>query len=207
VSFRAVIFDLGGVVVGSPLHAIAAYERDTGIPAGSINRIVVATGPGGAWSRLERGELTLDAFYPAFEADCDAHGCRISARTMMGLVAESTLPRPAMLEAIRRIRAAGLLAAAVTNNWVTQDEGMGVLRPFFDVYIESAVVGIRKPDPRIFHLACEELGIGPRQVVFLDDIGSNLKSARELGMTTIKVVEPEAALGELEALLGLRLRA
>ena len=206
-SYRAVIFDLGGVVVGSPLHAIASYERDTGIPAGSINRIVVATGPGGAWSRLERGELTLDDFYPAFEADCDAHGCRISARTMMGLVAESTLPRPAMLEAIRRIRVAGLLAAAVTNNWVTEDEGMGVLRPFFDVYVESAVVGIRKPDPRIFHLACEQLGVVPRQVVFLDDIGSNLKSARELGMTTIKVVDPEEALAELESALGLPLRA
>ena len=206
-SYRAVIFDLGGVVVGSPLHAIAAYERDTGIPAGSINRIVVATGPGGAWSRLERGELTLDSFYPAFEADCDAHGCRISARTMMGLVAESTLPRPAMLEAIRRIRAAGLLAAAVTNNWVTEDEGMGMLRPFFDVYVESAVVGIRKPDPRIFHLACDKLGVTPPEVVFLDDIGSNLKSARELGMTTIKVVDPDTALAELESVLGLALRA
>ena len=205
-SYRAVIFDLGGVVVGSPLHAIAAYERDTGIAEGSINRIVVATGPGGAWSRLERGELTLEAFYPAFEADCDAYGCRISARTMMGLVAESTQPRPAMLEAIRRIRAYGLLAAAVTNNWVTEEEGTRVLRPFFDVFIESAVVGIRKPDPRIFLLACGELGAEPAEVVVLDDIGSNLKSARELGMTTIKVVDPDTALAELESVLELALR-
>lgn len=205
-SYRAVIFDLGGVVVGSPLHAIAAYERDNGIPAGSINRIVVATGSGGAWSRLERGELTLEPFYPAFEADCAAHGCRVSARTMMGMVAESTLPRPAMLEAIRRIRAHGLLAAAVTNNWVTEDEGTRVLKPFFDVFIESAVVGIRKPDPRIFLLACDELGAAPAEVVFLDDIGSNLKSARELGMTTIKVVDPDAALAEIESTLGLPLR-
>ena len=58
-SYRAVIFDLGGVVVGSPLHAIAAYERDAGIPRGLINRVVVDTAPAGAWSRLERGELTL----------------------------------------------------------------------------------------------------------------------------------------------------
>jgi putative hydrolase of the HAD superfamily len=206
VSYRAVIFDLGGVVVGSPLHAIAAYERDTGIPAGAINTIVVSTGPGGAWSRLERGELTLEAFYPAFEADCEAHGCRISARTMMGLVAQSIEPRPAMLEAIRRIRAYGLLAAAVTNNWVTEDQRNDLLRPFFDVFIESAVVGIRKPDPRIFLLACDELGAEPSNVVFLDDIGSNLKTARELGMTTIKVVDADTALAELESVLGVPLR-
>jgi epoxide hydrolase-like predicted phosphatase len=111
-----------------------------------------------------------------------------------------------MIEAIRRIRAHGLLAAAVTNNWVTEDEGMGILRPYFDVYVESAVVGMRKPDPRIFLLACEKLGVQPAEAVFLDDIGSNLKSARELGMTTIKVVDPDAALAELEAVLGLPLR-
>src|SRR5437899_7628103 len=130
--YRAVIFDLGGVVVGSPLEAIAAYERSLGIPAGFINRVVVATGPAGAWSRLERGELTLEGFYPAFEADCDAAGCRLSARELMRLVTESTEPRPAMLEAIRCIRERGLLTAAVTNNWITEDGEAGVLRPYFD---------------------------------------------------------------------------
>src|SRR2546426_8837210 len=100
--YRAVIFDLGGVVVGSPLEAIAAYERSLGIPAGFINRVVVATGPAGAWSRLERGELTLEAFYPAFERDCATAGCSIAARALMASVAAATVPRPAMLEAIRR---------------------------------------------------------------------------------------------------------
>src|SRR5437867_12714741 len=102
--YRGVLFDLGGVVVGSPLEAIAAYEGEHGIPTGSINRIVVATGAGGAWSRLERGELTLEAFYPAFDADCAGAGCRIAARELMALVAAATTPRPAMLAAVRRIR-------------------------------------------------------------------------------------------------------
>jgi len=205
--YRAVLFDLGGVVVGSPLEAIARYEAELGLERNAINHVVVRTGPDGAWSRLERGELTLDAFYPAFEADCSAAGAHISAREMMTRVAVATAPRPAMLEAIRRIRAAGMLAGAITNNWITEDQGAGVLRDHFDAFVESAVVGIRKPDPRIYHLACEQLGVVPAEAVFLDDIGGNLKAARELGMTTIRVAVPDAALAELEALLGLALRA
>jgi len=204
--YRAVLFDIGGVVVGSPLHAIAAYEREHGIAAGSINRIVVTAGAAGGWSRLERGELTLEQFYPEFERDCEAAGCRISARVLMTRVAESTVPRPAMVEAIRRIRARGLLAAAVTNNWLTEDGGSSALRAEFDAFIESAALGLRKPDPRIFEIACETLGVAAGEAVFLDDIGANLKSARALGMTTIKVADPETALGELEAVLGFPVR-
>lgn len=199
---RAVLFDLGGVVVGSPLHAIAAYEREHDIPAGVINRVVVDTAPIGAWSRLERGELTLEQFYPAFDADCAAAGHTISAREMMLRVAEYVAPRPAMLDAIRCIRARGLLVGAITNNWVVEEGGTNALRPHFDVFIESAVVGIRKPDPRIFHLACEELGVAPHESVFLDDIGLNLKAARALGMTTIKVERVDVALAELQGVLG-----
>ncbi len=205
-SYRAVFFDLGGVVVGSPLHAIAAYECDEDIPPGFINRVVVDTAPSGAWSRLERGELMLEEFYPAFDADCAAAGRAISARDLMGRVAQAVEPRPAMLGAIARIRARGLLAGAITNNWVAEEGGTGVLRPHFDAFIESAVVGVRKPDPRIFHLACDELGVAPDDAVFLDDIGINLKTARALGMSTIKVDEVDVALAELQELLGFPLR-
>src|SRR5437773_3563828 len=204
--YRAVLFDLGGVVVGSPLEAIARFEAEQGIPAGFVNRVVVATGAAGAWSRLERGELTLEACYPAFERDCAAAGHAIDARAMMARVAEVTVPRPAMLEAIRRIRARGLLVAAVTNNWITEDEGTGVLRSHFDAFVESAVAGVRKPDPRIYELACAELRIEPPEAVMLDDIGANLKTARALGMATIRVGDPDAALGKLGELLGFPLR-
>jgi len=204
--FRAVLFDLGGVVVGSPLHAIARYERELGLPAGAINRVVVATAPHGAWSRLERGELGLDAFYGAFEADCGAAGHAIDARELMVRVAAATVPHAGMLTAIRRLRAAGLRTAAVTNNWITEDEGTGVLRPHFDAFIESATTGLRKPDPRIFELACRTVDVPPSACVFLDDIGMNLKAAKAVGMTTIKVDDPDAALDELAALVALPLR-
>lgn len=202
-SISAVIFDLGGVVLGSPLHAIAAYERDRGIPDGFVNRVVADTAPSGAWSRLERGELALEAFYPAFEADCAEAGREISAREMMTRMQAASLPRPRMLAAIGTIRRRGLKTAALTNNWVSENPGSGTagLRELFDVFVESSVVGLRKPDPRIYELACSELGVAPTEAVFLDDIGSNLKTARALGMQTLKVTDAEAALSELETIL------
>ena len=209
---RAVIFDLGGVVLGSPLHAIAAYERELGLPANAVNRVVAATAPHGAWSRLERGELSMEAFYTAFEADCAAAGHRLSAREMMARMSAAARPRPSMLRAIGTIREAGLLTAALTNNWAhaepgsaVVDDGTRALREHFDVFVESSVEGLRKPDPRIYSLACDRLGIEPPEAAFLDDIGANLKPARELGMHTIRVTEPEQALRELEAVIGLTL--
>jgi epoxide hydrolase-like predicted phosphatase len=205
VNLRAVIFDLGGVILDSPLHAIARFERDRDIESGAINRIVVATGHGGAWARLERGELSMEDFFEAFEADCSAAGWRLSARELMERIGETAAPRPRMLEAVRRIRASGLCAAALTNNWVGDEAGTDTLKPHFDVFVESSVLRLRKPDPRIYHHACEAIGIQPSEAVFLDDIGRNLKTARELGMTTIKVDDPDQALRDLEQLLGLEL--
>ena len=206
-SFRAVIFDLGGVVLDSPLHAIAAYERELGIPAGFVNRVVVDTGPGGAWSRLERGELSRRAFEDAFEAECRNAGHALSAATMMERIALCG-PRPRMLEAITRIRSSGRQVAALTNNWAHEDGGgseTDVLRERFDVFVESSKLGLRTPDPRIYEHVCNALEILPSEAVFLDDIGRNLKTARELGMTTIKVETEERALEELARHLQLAL--
>jgi putative hydrolase of the HAD superfamily len=203
-ALRAVIFDLGGVVVGSPLRAIAEYERELGIPAGFVNRLVVSTGPGGAWSRLERGELALDAFYALFDREAAEAGGRLSSRAMMERIHAAAQPRPRMLAAIRRIRERGLRTSALTNNWVgeTGPSSADRLGEHFDAVVESSVVGLRKPDPRIYELACRQLAVEPRQAVFLDDIGGNLKPARALGMTTIRVDDPEAALAELSRVLG-----
>jgi len=205
-SHRAVIFDLGGVILGSPLHAIADFEREREIESGFINRVVVSTGPGGAWSRLERGELAMEDFFTEFERDCGAAGGRLSARELMERIGEVAEPRPRMLEAVRRIRARGLFAAALTNNWIGEEEGTDALKPHFDVFVESSVVRLRKPDPRIYRHCCAELDVSPELAIFLDDIGGNLKAARALGMATIKVDDHEQALDELEELLGFDLR-
>jgi epoxide hydrolase-like predicted phosphatase len=124
----------------------------------------------------------------------------------MTYIAEATVPRPRMLAAIDTLRARKLKVGALTNNWVQEGRRVAEdLKSHFDVFVESAVVGMRKPDPRIYELTCRQLGVAPARAAFLDDIGANLKAARALGMTTIRVADPDEALRELGALVGVEL--
>jgi len=210
VRWRAVIFDLGGVVLPSPLDTFRAYEARHGLPHRFLSEVVLAGGDGGAWSRFERGELGPDEFAAAFERECAAAGGQVDVTALLGEVATGAGPRPAMLAALRAIRAHSLRTAALTNNW-RADDGAAIGRRHsdlfdaFDVVVESAVEGLRKPDPRIYELTCERLDVAPGDAVFLDDLGVNLKPARALGMATIKVADPDVALDELAEVLGFAL--
>ena len=208
--WRAVIFDLGGVVLPSPLDTFRAYEARHGLPHRFLSEVVIAGGDDGAWSRFERGELDPAGFAGAFERECAAAGGQVDVTALLAEVATGAGPRPAMLAALRAIRAHGLRTAALTNNWRADDgAGTGARRTdlfdAFDVVVESAVEGVRKPDPRIYELTCARLDVAPHEAVFLDDLGVNLKPARALGMATIKVADPDAALHELAGLPGFAL--
>lgn len=200
--FDGVIFDLGGVVCESPLHVIADHERRNGIPAGTVNRTVMETGSDGAWARRERGELDLVAFCEAFGAECAARGADLDVAELMARIDREAVPRPAMVDAVQRVSESGRSVAALTNNWIPLSDG--ALTGLFDVVVESSVEGVRKPDPAIYRIVLERLATPAERTVFLDDIGGNLKPARAMGMTTIKVVDPEAALDELWTVLGLQ---
>lgn len=207
-SYAAVVFDLGGVVFPSPFDAWAAYEGERSLPVGFIRTVVATSGEQGAWARHERGEVSFDEFCAAFEAECAAsapEGARVSGVEVMARLAGGWDARPAMVTAIERVRGAGLRTGALTNNWVgpVGDDGrVEHLAPLFDAVVESAVEGLRKPDPRMYLLVCERLDVEPHETVFLDDLGVNLKPARQLGMTTIKVTDPGDALAELASVLG-----
>jgi putative hydrolase of the HAD superfamily len=201
---RAVVFDLGGVILDSPLDTFLRWEGEQGLSPGVLGRVVVESGPSGAWSRLERGELTLAGFCEAFDVELAAAGVRVSSAELMAEVARTSRVRPVMLAALASLRTRGLKLGALTNNWPWGIDGdpLEPLRREFDAFVESYKVGLRKPDPRIYELVCRELSVTPPEAVFLDDIGVNLKSARALGMTTIKVKDPVAALDELERVLS-----
>ena len=210
---RAALFDFGGVILASPFEAFADYERARGLPESFIRGLNATNPDANAWARLERNEVSFDEFCTLFEAEADAAGHHIDARDMLALISGDV--RPAMVEAVRRCKKSGLLIGMLTNNWVSLDardpaitavpERAEVLE-LFDVIIESSKVGVRKPDPRFYELACEALAIEPSEAVFLDDLGINLKPARAMGMTTIKVTDPEAAITELESVVGFPLR-
>ncbi len=197
--FQAVIFDLGGVVFPSPFDVFAEHERAAGLPDRFIRTVVSESADHGAWARFERSELSFADFCTAFEAECAAAGGTVDAAALMGAIGAGFAPRPEMVTAIGRLRDTNYRIAALTNNWVAQRDrseiGPGAIE--FDTVVESAVEGIRKPDPAIYHLVCQRLEVIPDACVFLDDLGVNLKPARAMGMTTIKVVDPRAALAEL----------
>jgi putative hydrolase of the HAD superfamily len=206
VRFEVVLFDLGGVVFGSPLQAIADYERAAGLARGALGRVIAGGGESGAWSRLETGELRIPEFHAEFARECRAAGLEVDPRALFEAIARESAPRPRMLAALARIRARGLRTAALTNDWAPED-GIGPqlteqVGPHFDAIFRSSVLGMRKPEPRIYRHVCGALQVEASRVVFLDDIGANLKSARALGMHTIRVVGPDAALQELGEVLG-----
>jgi putative hydrolase of the HAD superfamily len=209
VHIAAVVFDLGGVVMPSPIDVFRAYETRVGLPHRFISEVVLAGGDDGAFSRLERGELTMDEFTDEFAAECARAGATVDVAELFAEVHAGSAPHPEMLAAIASLRDVGLKVGALTNNWRADTDGAPApsvgaspLGGVFDVVVESAVVGLRKPDPLIYELVCDRLGVTPPETVFLDDLGANLKPARALGMTTIKVTDTKSALIELEAVLG-----
>ena len=203
------IFDLGGVVFPSPFDAFDAYERDAGLPERVVRRVIAESSETGAWARFERSELTFPEFCTALEDEFRAAGATVDVAVLMQGVTVGFAPRPEMTRAIGRLRDEGLRVGALTNNWA--QPGDRTLREPVDLgfhtVVESAVEGIRKPDPRIYELVCERLEVTPDGCVFLDDLGINLKPARAMGMTTIKVIDPLDALVELGEHLDLDLVA
>jgi putative hydrolase of the HAD superfamily len=207
----AVVFDLGGVITESPLHAFTAYEREAGLPEGLIRRLNSTEPDTNAWARFERNELDVAGFSAAFEAEALAAGYRVeAARVLAALRGEL---RPEMVAAVHRLKRAGLPLGLLSNN-VAPMERTGELSEqlgLFDTVVESSVEGVRKPEPEIYSLALTRLSqavgrsIAAEDCVYVDDLGINLKPARALGFRTIKVVEPAGALAELSELVGFRL--
>ncbi len=211
-AIRATFWDFGGVVLSSPFEAFNTYEAAHGLPTDFI-RGVNATNPDtNAWAQFERNQVTFEEFCDLFEEECRALGHEMRARDMLPLLLGEI--RPTMVEAIRRCRDHGLVTACLTNNWVSYEErdgervlpGRDEVMTLFHHVVESSKVGARKPDQRFYELACDLAGVEPAEVVFLDDLGVNLKPAKAMGMTTIKVGDPDVALAELEQVVGLTLR-
>jgi putative hydrolase of the HAD superfamily len=207
----AVIFDLGGVLTESPMHAFAAYEAEAGLPEGLIRQLNSTDPDTNAWARFERNELDVAGFSAAFEAEAAVLGHRVeAARVLEALRGEL---RPSMVAAVRRLREADLPLGLLSNNVAPMERTgpLGELLDLFDAVVESSTEGVRKPEPEIYRRALTRLSdavgrpIEAADCAYLDDLGINLKPARALGFATIKVVEPAAALAELSELVGFRL--
>lgn len=209
-SFRAVFWDFGGVILSSPFDAFLQYEAQKGLPEGFL-RSVNATNPdANAWALLERNEVSPRDFNELFLAESTALGHPVPGADVLQLLAGEI--RPAMVQALDTVKAAGYAMACLTNNVVGGDgatperrQAVAAVMARFDAVIESSKVGCRKPETRFYEIACETLQVSPHECVFLDDLGVNLKPAAAMGMHTIKVINPDDALAALSAALQLSL--
>jgi putative hydrolase of the HAD superfamily len=198
----AIIFDWGGVLQPLPGEAyIAAWERRLDLAPGVLAEVLW----GGVWRQLEVGAITNGEYIRQVADGLGLPGAEAAERFTAEFYRVVRLD-PRVVAAVRALRGR-YRVALLTNAFPGADEmfrekhGYGV-HDEFDVYVNSADVGLRKPDPAIYRLVLERLGVGPRQAAFLDDSPINVEAAGKLGIHAIHFAGPAMALGELEALIG-----
>lgn len=209
--YRAVLWDFGGVLTSSPFDAFNRYEVAHGLPRDFIRGVNAVNHTDNAWARFESSRIGVDEFDVAFAVETAAAGHRVPGRDVIGLLGGDVRPR--MVRVLERCKR-DYQVVCLTNNAnagtgagmsssARQAADVGAVMALFDTVIESSKEGIRKPDPRIYELACTRMQVQPTEVVYLDDLGINLRPAREMGMTTVKVVSEDQAIADLGKILGI----
>ena len=201
--YKAIIWDFGGVITSSPFEAFNQFEEANGLPKDIIRTINSENPDTNAWAKFESNSITIDVFNDLFLKEAKAKGLDIKGRDIIKLLKGSI--RKNMVSFLRELKSDFKLGC-ITNNVKSSSEENNdnetkEAMSLFDHIIESSIVGIRKPNPEIYMMSCDALKVSPDQCIYLDDLGINLKPAIELGMTTIKVIQPEDAIQEVRNLL------
>ena len=211
---KAVFWDFGGVITSSPFEAFNKFEIDNNLPADFLRQVNSTNPNDNAWAKLERSEVNLEEFDLLFEEESNNLGHAVKGKEVIALLQGQI--RPEMIKALQTIRG-NLIQACLTNNIRSLKEEAfeegnvsvsgkhDVIMDLFDFVIESSKVNLRKPDPAFYKMACEKASIEPSEAVFLDDLGINLKPAKNLGMKTIKVINSTDALQELQKLISIKI--
>ena len=207
---RAVFWDFGGVITTSPFDSFNIYEESKNLPKDLIRTINSTNPDNNAWAKLERSEIDQEEFDSLFEVESQQFGHSVPGKQVLALLKGQI--RPEMVKALREIKDK-LIQGCLTNNiQSTEDRELEMdnaanlgthkeIMGLFDFVFESSKENVRKPDPKFYQLACKRGKVNPNEVIFLDDLGINLKPAKALGMSTIKVVKAEDALKDLQDLL------
>ncbi len=210
---KAVLWDFGGVITSSPFEAFNKFEVEKKIPVDFIRQINAENHETNAWAKLESSEINLNEFDRLFRLESSAKGHEISGKEVINLLSGEI--RPEMVSVLKKLKE-NFIVGCITNN-VNAGQGPGMARSKrkhdaieevmsnFEFIIESSKVGVRKPDPKIYKLACQLASVSPTECLYLDDLGINLKPAKAMGMRTIKVLSPDQAIVELERNLGITL--
>ncbi|MCH9671827.1 MAG: HAD-IA family hydrolase [Gammaproteobacteria bacterium] len=206
---KAIFWDFGGVILTSPFDAFRRYEEQRGLPADFLRSVNARNPDSNAWAQFERNDVSAEEFCRLFEQESAVLGHAVPGEDVLALLSGDV--REEMVDALVKLKPQYALAC-LTNN-VRKGDGPGMastaeranriaeVMTLFDHIVESSKVGVRKPEPKFYEMACEMAGVSAAQVVFLDDLGVNLKPARAMGMQTIKVLGPQQALRDLGQIL------
>jgi len=207
-TIKTIIFDFGGVVTNSPIEGFKKLEDTYGYAKGLITSINMNNPNNNAWAQSERGEINIDTFLSQFEKEALEIGQKINANEILMQLYGSL--RPIMVNKIISLAKSKKYKLICLTNVLKgikkfmpkeREEAVNDILSYFDVIYESYKIGMRKPESRIYEYIIENLAIIPNEAVFLDDLGMNLKTAKKLGINTIKVVDPEESIKELDLLL------
>ena len=211
-SIEAILWDFGGVFTTSPFEAFNRFEAAHNLPKDFIRRVNSTNPTTNAWAQFESNAITAEQFDQLFERESESLGHAVRGVRVLELLSGELRPR--MVSVLKKCKE-HFKVGCITNN-MKSGEGPSMARDeakaaasqsvmaLFDVIVESSVEGVRKPNPRIYEIACDRMGVGPDGCGFLDDLGINLKPAKALGMTTIKVIEEDQAIKDLEKATGIR---
>ncbi|MBC83440.1 MAG: HAD family hydrolase [Acidimicrobiaceae bacterium] len=208
--FKAVLFDFGGVITTSPFDAFSAYENEIKAPQGFIRKINSTNPDSNAWAKFERNDISKKEFKRLFEIEASHFGQSIDADRVLKCL-ETTI-RPKMVQLVKDLSSHYIVGILTNNLQENTDKNndkkagptghISSVSSYVDGIFESSKLGVRKPEPKFYKIACNILNVEPTDCVFLDDLGINLKPAKKMGMTTIKVVNEEQALRDIRFVLN-----
>jgi putative hydrolase of the HAD superfamily len=206
---RAVISDFGGVLTSPLMSFFARFQDDSGIPLEALGKAMarIAQEQGAhPLFELEKGKLTEARFVELLEG---AVGAELGRQVRLHGLAESYWSdmdtNDAMVDYLRGLRDDGIRLALLTNNvreWEPRWRAMVPVDELFEVVVDSANVGMRKPDPEIYELTLHRLELDPPQCVFVDDIEVNCQAAERLGMRAVWFRDTDQAIADIDAALG-----
>ena len=207
-NYKAVIWDFGGVITSSPFEAFNKFELDNNLPKDIIRTINSENPDDNAWAKFERNDIDINEFDTLFSKEADKKGFQISGKQVVKLLSGDI--RKPMVDFLLSLKENYKLGCITNNIQNSKDDKVNHLNQasqvmkIFDHIIESSRVGLRKPDPKIYYMSCDALGVRPEECIYLDDLGINLKPARKIGMTTIKVIDPNEAINEVKKYLQIK---
>jgi len=207
-SVKAIFFDFGGVITDSPFEAFNQFEKKNKVPLDFIRKVNSINPNANAWAQFERNQISLEQFDQLFSCESEKLGYRIAGKKIIQLL--NGCIRPQMVSLVKRCKKK-YITACLTNNIkpsnltssASEFDNHKKIHQVFHHVIESSKIGVRKPEPAFYQYACNEVGVKPTSVIFLDDLGINLKPARAMGMITIKVKNAEQAIKDIEKLINI----